>query len=288
MARDLTDKVIVIAGGSSGIGAATAEHCAKAGMHVVLGARREDKLRAIAERVEAHGRRALCVRCDVNSGEDVQNLFDQAWDTFGRIDAAFANAGYGLASGVLDTTDDEHRAIFETNYFGTLRVVRSSVPYLRRTENGLRHLLICSSVVSEIGVPWYGAYSATKAAQDCIAGALRSELQDDIEVTSVHPSGTRTEFFDTAEKKAGGAGSGEINAPKMFTQTPGQVARKIVAALRRPRAEVWPLGIVRFALGFATMFPGLTNFALKRGSRGQDPRLARQPSPPAPDSQAPP
>jgi len=275
MTRDLKDKVIVIAGGSSGIGATTAELCAAAGMDVVLGARREDRLRGVAERVEKHGRRALCVRCDVTRDEDVTHLFEQASEMFGRVDVAFANAGYGLASSVLDTTDQQHRDIFETNYFGTLRVVRTGVPCLRRTENGLRHLLICSSAASEIGLPWFGAYSATKAAQDCIAGALRSELQDEIHVTSIHPSGTRTDFFDTAEKLAGGNGPGEINAPKIFTQTPDRVARKIVAALRRPRAEVWPLGIAKVGLGLATILPGLTNFVLKRESRGKDPKLSR-------------
>ena len=278
MARELQDKAIVITGGSSGIGAATAIACAEAGMDVALGARRADKLREVAGRVEQFGRRAVTVPCDVTRDEDVQQLMERAWHELGRVDVAFANAGYGLAAGVLDTSDAAHHDIFEVNYFGTLRTIRAAVPYLRDTENGLRHLMICSSAGSEIGLPWFGAYSATKAAQDSIAGALRSELQDELTVTSVHPVGTTTEFFDTAERLAGGAGPGLINSPELFVQTPEHVARKIVAALRRPRAEVWPLSIARVALGLATILPGLTHYVLKRQSRRMDPKRHRTPS----------
>ncbi|MFW6059158.1 MAG: SDR family NAD(P)-dependent oxidoreductase [Phycisphaeraceae bacterium] len=291
MGRDLRDKVIVITGASSGIGAATAVACAAAGMDVAIAARREVRLRDVAGRIEQLGRRVVTVRCDVAEDGDVAHLFERAWAELGRVDVAFANAGYGLASSVLDTTDEQHRAIFEVNYFGTLRVVREAVPYLRRTGNGLGHLLICSSAASEIGLPWFGAYSATKAAQDCIAGALRSELQDEVEVTSVHPVGTKTDFFDTAEQMAGGDGPGMVNTPGLFTQTPEKVARKIVAALRRPRAEVWPLGIARLGLGLATILPGLTNRVLKWESRGKDPKQNRisvpsaSPSQPEPEPQ---
>lgn len=275
MARDLRDKVIVITGASAGIGAGTAIQCAEAGMDVVLAARREEKLREVAEQIEQRGRKVLAVQCDVTLDQDVEALFERAWETFGRVDVAFANAGYGLASSVLDTTDAQHRAIFETNYFGTVRVIHAAIPYMRRTPEGLRHLLICSSAASEIGLPWFGAYSATKAAQDSIAGALRCELQNDIEVTSIHPVGTNTEFFDTAERMAGGSGPGMVNTPKPFTQRVDTVARKIRRALYRPRAEVWPSPMVRLGLALATLMPGLTNAVLKWECRGKDPGQRR-------------
>lgn len=277
MTRDLQDKVIVITGASAGIGAATAIRCAQAGMHVVLAARRQEQLHSVAQQIEQQGRRTLVVPCDVSRDEDVIGLFEQAWEAFGRVDVAFANAGYGLASGVLDTSDEQHRAIFETNYFGTVRVIHQAVPYLRRTPDGLGHLLICSSAASEIGLPWYGAYSATKAAQDSIAGALRCELQDVIVVTTVHPVGTLTEFFDTAERMAGGSGPGRPNTPRAFTQRPDTVARKIVRAIHRPRAEVWPSPMARVGLAVATLLPGLTNRFLKWDSRDKNPKQQRTP-----------
>ncbi|HEX7009550.1 MAG TPA: SDR family NAD(P)-dependent oxidoreductase [Phycisphaeraceae bacterium] len=259
MARDLKDKVILITGASAGIGAATAVACAQAGMHVTLAARRQDRLRDVAERIEALGQRALPVACDVARDEDMQRLFESSWQAFGRLDALFANAGYGLCAAVMDTPDDQHRAIFETNYFGTVRCLRHALPQLRATPDGLRHLLICSSSLSEIGLPMYGAYSATKAAQDALASALRGELaHEGVAVTSVHPAGTRTEFFEVA-----GGPLGVSNTPPMMMQSPQRVAACIVRALRRPRAEVWPLPIVRLLMALSTAAPSLAAWAMR-------------------------
>lgn len=269
MTRNLHDKVIVITGASSGIGKATALACAKAGMHVTLAARRADKLETVAKQIRDLGRQALVVPCDVDHDDDVSELFAKSWDHFSRLDAVFANAGYGLFASVMDTTDAQHRAIFETNYFGTIRCIHTGVPYLRKTPDGLKHLLICSSAASEIGLPMYGAYAATKAAQDSIAGALRAELAiENIRVTSVHPVGTRTDFFDVAAQKAGHPDAqGKHNTPANLSQTPAHVANRILAALRKPRAEVWPMLSVRIGLGIATILPGLANWTIARKSR---------------------
>jgi short-subunit dehydrogenase len=270
MTRNLGQKLIVITGASSGIGAATAIACARAGMDVVLAARRVEKLESVARQIESLGRRVLSVPCDVNRDEDVEQLFDRAWQAFGRLDAAFANAGYGLHGSVVDTGLQAHRDIFETNYYGTLRTLQAAVPYLRRTDASLKHLLICSSVVSEVGIPMLGAYCATKAAQDSIAGAMRAELADEgIHVTSVHPVGTTTEFGEQArahstDKKAAERGS---NTPKAFTQTADHVADKIVRALRRPRPEVWPSPLARYAAALTTASPSLTAWIMRRHMR---------------------
>ena len=270
MPRDLTDKLIVITGASSGIGAATALACARAGMNTVLAARRVEKLEEVAKQIESLGRKALAVACDVTKDDDVIQLFEKSWETFGRIDAAFANAGYGLFGAVLDTDLQTHRDIFETNYYGTLRTLRAATPYLRKTDAGLKHLLICSSVASEIGVPQFGAYCATKAAQDSIAGAMRAELADEgVTVTSVHPVGTTTEFGDQAramstDKRAAEHGS---NTPKALTQSAEHVAEKIVRALRRPCPEVWPSPLARYAAALTTASPRLTAWIMRRHMR---------------------
>ncbi len=270
MPRTLASKLILITGASSGIGAATAVACARAGMDVVLAARRVEKLESLAKQIETLGRRALAVACDVNSDDDVERLFDKARQTFGRLDAAFANAGYGLFGSTLDTDLQTHRDIFETNYYGTLRTLRAAVPCLRQTQDGLKHLLICSSVVSEVGIPMFGAYCATKAAQDSIAGAMRAELADEgITVTSVHPVGTSTEFGEQArahslDKQAAERGS---NTPKAFTQSADHVADKIVHALRRPRPEVWPSTLSRYAAALTTASPRLTAWVMRRHMR---------------------
>ncbi len=270
MARDLTDKLIVITGASSGIGAATALACARAGMDIVLAARRVEKLETVAEQIETIGRRALAVPCDVNRDEDVDQLFDQSWRAFGRLDVAFANAGYGMFGSVLDTDLQAHRDIFETNYYGTLRTLRAATPYLKQNQGGLNHLLICSSVASEVGVPKFGAYCATKAAQDSVAGAMRAELADEgIYVTSVHPVGTTTEFGEQARTKSTDKQAAErgSNTPKALTQTAEHVANCIVRALRRPRPEVWPSPFARLAVALGTACPRFAAHIMRRHMR---------------------
>lgn len=266
--RLLHDKVIVITGASSGIGAATAIACAKAGMHVTLGARRPDRLRQVADRVEALGRRALCVSCDVDRDQDVRHLFEQSWQMFGQLDAAFANAGYGLVAPVLETPDDQTRAIFETNFHGTLRTMRFALPDLKRTHDGLNHLLICASAASEIAPPHYGIYAATKAAQDSIATAMRAELRPRrIHVSTVHPVGTRTEFFDIARQACEHHDPIGQNTPDVFKQTPDHVAGCIVRCLRRPIPEVWPMPASRFGVALTTACPRLSAYVLRRMAR---------------------
>lgn len=269
MARELAGKVIFITGASSGIGAATARQCAAAGMDVALFARREEKLRALADEIEATGRRAVVVAGSVDRDDDLRRGLETSWQTFGRLDAVFANAGYGLRAAVMEMTDEQHRAIFETNYFGTVRTIQLAVPELRRTAEGLKHVLVCSSAASEISLPMYGAYAATKAAQDAIAGALRVELGDEgFAVTSVHPVGTKTAFFDEMGRLSNQRIKQETPyTPPILAQTAEQVARPIVKALRRPRPEVWPLPVTRFGLAITTAFPRLATWIMRRKHR---------------------
>ncbi|MFA9479468.1 SDR family NAD(P)-dependent oxidoreductase [Phycisphaerales bacterium AB-hyl4] len=269
MARELAGKVIFITGASSGIGAATARLCIAAGMNVALFARREAKLRELAGELDATGERVLVVAGSVERDEDIAEALEQTVQRFGRLDAVFANAGYGLCMSVMGMTDEQHHGIFETNYFGTVRTLRAAVPLLRQTADGLKHVLVCSSAASEISLPLYGAYAATKAAQDSIAGALRAELSGEgFSVTTVHPVGTKTEFFSTAGRLSNRKIEDDTpNTPAMFAQTAEQVARPIVRALRRPRPEVWPMMPVRFGLAMATAFPRLAAWAMRRQYR---------------------
>lgn len=278
MTRDLTGKHILITGASSGIGEATALACAQAGMSVTLAARREAKLQTAAEKINqavGNNDQTHTVCCDVNSDDDTAAMYAAAWERFGRLDAIFANAGYGIFASMLEMTEQQHRDIFETNYFATLRTLKAGIADIRRTADekpdALKHLLICSSAASEIGLPMFGAYCATKAAQDCIAGAMRSELAaEGVEVTSVHPVGTKTEFLETAEDKSGRETVG-VHTPDGFTQTAEHVAKCIVKSLRKPRAEVWPSPIARIGLAMATAVPGITHAVIKRQYRKQHP-----------------
>ena len=262
MPFDLKNKVILITGASSGIGAATAVACAEAGMRVSLIARRSDKLQKLAAEIAGLGHKAHFFAADVCSDSEMENAFANCWSAFGRLDAVFANAGYGQIVSVLDMIEADERDMFETNYFGTTRTLRLAAPLMHDTPDSLKHLLICSSAASEIGLPTLGVYSATKAAQDSVAGALRAELHDEgFKVTSVHPIGTKTDFMAVAGEAQNN------NTPGMLQQTPQRVATKVVATLRRPRPEVWPSGITRVGLALGTLSPRFASWAMRRHYR---------------------
>ncbi len=262
MIGPLTDRVIVITGASSGIGAATAVECAKAGMDVVLNARRKDRLEAVAERVREHSRRAVMVIGDVAEPGMSNHILNAASSEYGRFDAVFANAGYGAESEMLSFTMDETRKMFEVNFFAAVDLLRDTS--MRLIELGSPgHLLMCTSCLARFSLPLHGAYCATKAAQHQICWAMRGELrQHNIHVSSVLPITTTTEFFEVSARNSGReAKQGMVpdHAPKFFTQPPERVARAVVKCLIKPRPEVWTSVTVRMMAGLMTMFPFLAD-----------------------------
>lgn len=270
MARDLRDKVILISGASSGIGRATALACAWAGMDVSVCARRTGKLETVAKQVSDLNRRAHFFTGNVASAADMKQWVEEAYKVFGRVDAVYANAGYGFVCPAMEMSLDEQRAMFDVNYFGTVNLLHAALPYLATTDNGLKHMLICSSCLSEVGPPGSGVYAATKAAQDMLAQSMRAELAGEgFCVTSVHPVGTKTEFFEQAARQTAAEHAKRIEPPKMFMQSAEHVANRIVKALKKPKAEVWPMRTARLAAAVATALPGVTAWALRRGYEKQ-------------------
>ena len=261
MTLDLGGKVIVITGASAGIGAATAVAAARAGMRIVLAARREDKLHDVARTVKVNGGEAMVMPTDIADREQVQQLVDQTVDQFGRLDVMFANAGFGHYAGVDKLDGELDQRMWQVNYFGTVHCLQAAAAVMKPQGSG--HLLITSSVLAHLGLPFYSTYSATKAAQHGLAMSLRHELAGDgIDVTCVFPVGTRTEFFETARQLDGRDVVGQ-NTPDMFMQSARHVAKRILAAMRRPRPEVWPSRLAHVAAAVFTMFPGLRQAALK-------------------------
>lgn len=258
---ELSGLPIAITGASSGIGAATALACARAGMPVALGARRVDRLEALAEQIRAGGGRAIAVACDVNAPDDAARLVDETRRAFGSIYAVYANAGYGIESAVHETPLSRVREIFETNFFGTVRTIEAALPPLLAQGRG--HVLMCSSCLARMTLPYYSAYSATKAAQHHLGRAMRMELESrGIFVSTVHPIGTRTEFFEKVKTERGGARLIE-HTKERFLQPPEVVADATVRALRRPRAEVWTSAFVRLGMAFCAAFPGIEDRTLR-------------------------
>jgi NADP-dependent 3-hydroxy acid dehydrogenase YdfG len=191
------EPVLVITGASSGIGAASARRAAEAGYRLVLGARREDPLRELVAELGGEDR-ALAARCDVAEWDDVQGLASAALEGFGRIDAVFANAGFGAKRGFLEETPEQWRSMVLTNVLGVALTIRATLPHM--LERGSGHYVITSSVAGRRVVPG-SLYSATKWAATAIGAALRAELREmrdapGIRVTVVEPGAVDTPFFD--------------------------------------------------------------------------------------------
>jgi short-subunit dehydrogenase len=262
MPIDLRGKPIIITGASSGIGRSTALECARAGMPVLLTARREDRLKDAAERIRAAGGRALALAGDVADPDSCRRAVDACLNDFGSVYSVFANAGYGVERPIHRMTDAEIRAMFEVNFFGTLHSIRPALPHMIAAHAG--HLLICSSCLAKFAIPYFGLYSATKAAQNHISRAMSLELKPHgVHVSSVHPIGTRTEFFETAQRLSGDQLMLQ-HTPPLFTQSAERVARAVVRCLRKPKPEVWTSTLIRLGMAVAMPIP----WAAEMGVRG--------------------
>ncbi len=190
-------KVIVITGASTGIGAETARQATAAGWRVVLAARSEDKLSALASEL-GRGDTALAVPTDVSRWEHNERLVSESLEAFGRIDAVFANAGFGATRGFLEESPEQWRSMVETNVLGVAYTVRATLPHL--LERGSGHFVITSSVAGRRVLPG-SMYSASKWAVTAIGEALRQELREmhesrNIRMTLIEPGMVDTPFFD--------------------------------------------------------------------------------------------
>src|SRR3954447_5098943 len=142
------DPVLLITGASSGIGAASARAAASK-YRLVLAARREEELEELA--AELGDERAIAVRCDVTEWDEVQALAATALERFGRIDAVFANAGFGATRGFLEESPEHWRSMVLTNVYGVALTIRATLPHL--LERGDGHFLVTSSVAGRRALP---------------------------------------------------------------------------------------------------------------------------------------
>ncbi len=180
-------KVILITGASSGFGFELAKDLALKN-HIVYGvARRKDKLKPLMEYGVSIG------VCDVEKDEDVQNIVNRIIMECGRIDIVYCNAGYGHYNTIEDTTVEEVKRQLDVNVLGVHRVVREVLPYMRERREG--RVVITTSVVANISIPFGGWYAASKHALDAMANALRMETDGlGIDIVTVEPGRVTTEF----------------------------------------------------------------------------------------------
>ncbi len=190
--ENITDKVVVITGASSGIGEATALDLAKHGAKVICAARRTDKLQTLCERIKRDGGIAHYKECDVSNPKSFESLAQETIDKYGQIDVLFNNAGLMPLSYLRNLHTDEWERMIDVNIKGVLWGIAAVLPHMLENKGG--HIINNSSVAGHHVWQAYAVYSATKHAVRVISEGLRQETDDLIRVTIISPGITKTEL----------------------------------------------------------------------------------------------
>jgi short-subunit dehydrogenase len=255
-------RVVAITGASAGIGRATALRLARGGASLAICGRRAARLDAVAGEISALGGEALPIIADVTRPDDMERLVACAVQRFGRLDVMMCNAGFGVAGAIDDVPEAQMRRLIDVNYMGTYHAARAALRVFRRQAHG--HVIVISSIVGKRGVPYMGAYAATKFAQVGLAECLRAEVTgSDIHVTVVYPVSTESEFFDVMTRETGTAVSRTFG-PR---QDASVVADAVARAIDRPVAEVYPHSRSRALVWLNTVAPGVCDRVVKRFGR---------------------
>jgi short-subunit dehydrogenase len=255
-------RVVAITGASAGIGRATAILCAARGDAVAICARREDRLSRVADEIHRAGGRVLAVPADVAKPADVERFVEATVAQFGTLDVMMCNAGFGIAGAIDEITPEQMRELIDVNYLGTFYAARTALPVFR--SKGAGHVIVISSILGRRGVPYMGAYSATKFAQVGMAECLRAECAGtNIHVTVVYPVSTETEFFEVMSRETGTA----VTRAAGPRQNANLVAGAIVRAIERPVPEVFPHFKSRALVWINALAPGATDRLVKRFGR---------------------
>ena len=281
--RTLTDQVAIVTGASSGIGAATARALARRGVHVVLAARRTDRLVRLAEELaQEHGVRTLAVPTDVSLAYQVDALVTRTIAEFGRIDILVNDAGVGLQGDLAGLPEKDLRYVFDVNVFGAVHAMQAVIPTMRGQGSGV--IVNVGSILGKIPVPSLGmvgssaGYTASKHALGAFSAAARMELAEDkIRVITVLPGVTQSEFNEHfivttthAERVVRRTGS-------LLGVVPAEVvAERIVRAIERGDRTVYVTLKDRGVVAAATLLPRPTEWGLRQLRAVRTGRLQRR------------
>ncbi len=229
------DKAVLITGASSGIGEELAWQLARAGAKLTLAARRREQLESVAQKIAETGNaRPLVAECDVTRDGDLEHAVAETVRQWGKLDAVFANAGFGVTGAFKHLTVEDYRRQFETNVFGVLRTVYAALPEIEKTQG---NVVLISSVSGWAATPAASAYCMSKFAVRALANSITPELRRaGVKVTLISPG-----FVVSNIRRVDNQGKFHAEAPDaiptwihMSTQ---QAARKILRAAARGKRE---------------------------------------------------
>jgi NADP-dependent 3-hydroxy acid dehydrogenase YdfG len=228
---NISGKVVVITGASSGLGEATARHLAERGATVVLGARRAERLQALVDEITRAGGRASCVATDVTVPAQVQALVDAAVKQFGRVDVLLNNAGVMPHSPLERRKIDDWNRTIDINIKGVLHGIAAALPHMQRQKSG--HIINVSSVAGHKVGKNNAVYAATKTAVRVLTEGLRQEVKPwNLRTTIVSPGAVATELPNSITEADIAQGIGVFYDE--YAISPESFARAVAFAIEQP------------------------------------------------------
>lgn len=252
--KPLEQQTIVVTGGSSGIGLATARMAAARGANVILVARNEQGLQKAAAQIRAEGGRCDHVTADVGSREEVRKAVESIVERHGGFDTWVSNAGVGVYARLDELDDEDHRRLFDTNYWGVVHCATEALPHLKKRGGAL---ITTGSISSQMPAPVLSSYTASKYAVKGYIDSLRLELMHDkapVSVTLIQPSGINTPFGEHSLNQMEGR---SIVPPPVYA--PEIVAKSICHAAEHPTRDMIVGGSGRAMTLLATLAPNLAD-----------------------------
>ncbi len=259
-------KVVLVTGGSSGLGRELAEGFARAGAKVAIAALEAEAVEATTRDLQGLGADALGVHADITRQEDVDSLLAQTLDRFGRLDALVNNAGRSMRGKLLDTTPEQFRDLMELNLIALVRCTRAALPHLLARRG---HVVNIGSLASKSAARWVGAYPATKHAVAAYSQQLRLELgPEGLHVLLVCPGPIARddprlyalEGLEEVPQQARRPGAGV----KVGPTSPEKLVRAILRACERRRPEIVMPAKARLLFAISQAFPALGDWVILR------------------------
>jgi NAD(P)-dependent dehydrogenase (short-subunit alcohol dehydrogenase family) len=264
MASRFDGQVVWITGASSGLGWAFALELARQGAHLALSARRVDRLEGLGREIEALGRKAVAIPCDVTDEAAVREAAGKVVAHFGKLDVAVANAGFGV-SGRIERLDAEAwRRQFDTNVVGLAMTARYSLPHLRASHG---RLVLIGSVSALLPGPGTGTYAASKAAVRSIGETLSVECAGSgVSVTTIHPGFVASDIARVDNE--GHFDASRVDKRPARWMWPAERAAKVMAgAIARREREYVFTGHGKIGAFAGQHFPGFVQLAFGLSAR---------------------
>lgn len=258
------NQIVWITGTSSGIGRAMSLEFAKSGATVAVSARRKDELEKLVTEIESSGGKAKAFFCDILDEISIKNCMDQIIDTFGKLDVAVANAGFGVFGKMEDLTQEEWQRQLQGNVIGLALTAKYALPHLKQAKG---RLALVGSVGAYLPNPYVGAYGASKAAVNSIGLTYQVELQGTgVSCTTLHPGFVKSEIARIDNEGVWHPDRIDPRPEKMMWPTEKAAKVMVNAIWKRKRNYIFTAH-GKFFIWIQRWFPGVMRKMMAKGPK---------------------